>query len=119
MKGSFLGWFDAWALHARTRDFFPAFAGLVGQYKIIFPHRTVFQFICPIIRQAGQAVVQGRLSLMFVSLKEFITWEEQIKCVLLLYLSAIVFDSFKYVSVWVCVGGGWEITYLHELINLL
>jgi hypothetical protein len=50
--------------------------------------------------------VQGRLSLMFVSLKEFITWEEQIKSVLLLYLSAILFDSFKYVGVWVWGVGG-------------
>ncbi len=74
--------------------------------KYFFPRRTVFQFICLITRQAGQAVVQGRLSLMFVSLKEFITWEEQIKVVLLLYLSAVLFDSFKYVSVWVCGRGG-------------
>jgi hypothetical protein len=34
-----------------------------AQYKHFFPHRTLFQFMCPIAQQPGQAVVQGRLSL--------------------------------------------------------
>ncbi len=31
--------------------------------KYLFPHHTLFQFICPLAQQAGEAAVPGRLSL--------------------------------------------------------
>jgi hypothetical protein len=55
-----LPWLVHWASRAGTRDFYPALPAL---YKIFFPHRTLFQFMCPAAQQPGQAVVQGRLSL--------------------------------------------------------
>ncbi len=42
-----LPWLACWACRAGTRDFCPAFAVLVAQYKIFFPNRTLFPFICP------------------------------------------------------------------------
>jgi hypothetical protein len=55
-----LPWLVHRALHTGTRDFCPAQA----QGGPFFPHRTLFRFICPHrLQQAGQAVVQGRLSL--------------------------------------------------------
>ncbi len=37
-----------WACHAGTRDFCSALAALVGLVQnIFFPHRTLFQCLCP------------------------------------------------------------------------
>ncbi len=45
----------------------PALADLVGPVQNystnLFPHHTLFPFICPLAQQAGQAAVPGRLSL--------------------------------------------------------
>ncbi len=39
---------NRWACHARTIDFCSALAAEVGpEYKIFFPHRTLFHFFCP------------------------------------------------------------------------
>ncbi len=46
MKGV-LPWLVPLAYHAVTRDFCPALAALVGPVQNIFPHRTLFHFICP------------------------------------------------------------------------
>ncbi len=49
---------------AGTRDFCSAWAALVGQYKKIFPrHYIISVHLSPSTRKAGQAVVQGCLSL--------------------------------------------------------
>jgi hypothetical protein len=56
MKGV-LSWLSCWACRAGTRDFCPALAALVG------PVQTIFYSPVPIPQQAGQAVVEGRLSL--------------------------------------------------------
>jgi hypothetical protein len=41
-------WFVRWACRAGTRYFCPALAALVGpEQKYFFPHRTLFQFLCP------------------------------------------------------------------------
>ncbi len=52
----------SWACRAGTRDFCSPLAALVGPVQNIFPHRTLFQFLCT-HRPAGQAAVLGRLSL--------------------------------------------------------
>ncbi len=58
--------FVRWALHNGTRDFCPDLAALVDPVKNIFffTHCTLLYFNSfePIAQQAGQAVVQGRLS---------------------------------------------------------
>jgi hypothetical protein len=46
MKGA-LPWFIRWARRAGTRDFYPAYAAQVSPVENIFPHRTLFQFMCP------------------------------------------------------------------------
>ncbi len=62
-----LSWLVRWACHAGTRDFCFASAALVGPVqKSFFPRRTLFQIFnafVPIAQQAGQAAMQGRLSL--------------------------------------------------------
>ncbi len=56
-----LPWMVRWACRAGTRYFCPALAALVSPVQnIFFLGRTLFQVIA---QQAGQAVVQGRLSL--------------------------------------------------------
>ncbi len=56
-----LPWLAHWASRAGTRYFCPALAALVSPVQnIFFLGRTLFQVIA---QQAGQAVVQGRLSL--------------------------------------------------------
>jgi hypothetical protein len=42
-----LPWLVLWSRRAGTRDFYPALAAQVSQYKIFFPHRTLFKFMCP------------------------------------------------------------------------
>jgi hypothetical protein len=42
-----LPWLVHWACREGTRDFCSAVAALVRQYKIIFPRRSLFQFLCP------------------------------------------------------------------------
>jgi hypothetical protein len=44
-----------WALHAGTKDFYPALAALVS------PVQNIFNLCVPIAQQPEQAVVQGRL----------------------------------------------------------
>jgi hypothetical protein len=62
MKGV-LPWFVRWALRASGEIFVLPWLTQLTQYKIFFPHRTLFQFIIvPIAQQAGQAAVPGRLS---------------------------------------------------------
>jgi hypothetical protein len=63
MKGV-LSWFVRWAHCAGKRYFCPALAALIGPVQNIF-YLTVsyFTLFVPIAQQAGQAVVQGRLSL--------------------------------------------------------
>jgi hypothetical protein len=63
MKGV-LHWLVYWALRAGTIDFCLALAAPVGPVQNIF-FLTVHYFnsFVPIVQQAGQAVVQGRLSL--------------------------------------------------------
>ncbi len=53
-KKGVLPWLVRCARHAETIDCYPALAALVGpvlqaslHYKIFFPHRTLFHFICP------------------------------------------------------------------------
>jgi hypothetical protein len=46
MKGVF-PWLVPWTRRADTRDFYPALAALVGPGQNIFPHRTLFLFMCP------------------------------------------------------------------------
>jgi hypothetical protein len=41
-----LSWLVRWACRAVTRDFF-SLAALVGPVSNIFPHRTLFQCLCP------------------------------------------------------------------------
>ncbi len=54
MKGV-LPWLVRWACRADSRDFYSALAALVGPVQnIFFPHRTLFQFLCP-HRPAGWA----------------------------------------------------------------
>ncbi len=57
MRGGVLPWLILWACHAGTRDFCAALAALQN----IFPYRSLFQF--PIVQQAGQPAMLGRLSL--------------------------------------------------------
>ncbi len=61
---SVLPWLVPWALHVGTRDFCPALAALVSPEQNIFssPDTILIHFV-PIAQQAGQEVVQGRLSL--------------------------------------------------------
>jgi hypothetical protein len=59
-----LPWFVHWVCRAGTRDFCIAFAILIG--PVIFfssPYTTHFNAFVPIVQQAGQAAVLGRLSL--------------------------------------------------------
>jgi hypothetical protein len=57
-------WLVRWATRDGTRDFSSAFAALVGQVQnICFLTAHYFTSFLPIARQAGQAVVPGRLSL--------------------------------------------------------
>jgi hypothetical protein len=51
MKGV-LPWLVSWACRAGSIDFCYVFAALVG--PVFFPHRTLFQFLCPNAQQAGQ-----------------------------------------------------------------
>jgi hypothetical protein len=47
-----LPWLARWARRAGTRDIDPALAALVtGQpsTKYVFPHRTLFHLVCPLI----------------------------------------------------------------------
>jgi hypothetical protein len=62
---SLLGLFvNCWVHHAVTRDFCPAFSALVGPVQNIFILTVhCFNPFVLIAQQAGQAVVQGRLSL--------------------------------------------------------
>jgi hypothetical protein len=55
---------DVWIRHAGTRDFCPPLAALVSPEQNIFssPDTILIHFV-PIAQQAGQEVVQGRLSL--------------------------------------------------------
>jgi hypothetical protein len=43
---SILPWLVCWARRAGTRNFYIALAAL-AQYKIFFPHHTLFRFMCP------------------------------------------------------------------------
>jgi hypothetical protein len=53
-----------WASRAGTRDFCSALAAIVGPIQnILFLTVHYIQFLCPIVQQAGQAAVLGRLSL--------------------------------------------------------
>ena len=63
MKGSFLGWFIELVVPVQE-IFCPALAALVGPVQNIFS-LTIHYFtsFVPIAQQAGQAVVQRRLSL--------------------------------------------------------
>ncbi len=70
MKGV-LPWLVRWACRDGTREFCSASAALNGPVQNIFPHRTLFQFLCP-NRPAdghGQAAVLGRLSLSMSPIK--------------------------------------------------
>jgi hypothetical protein len=59
-----LFWLVRWALVLPAQEIFILpWLLLSAQYNIFFPHRTLFTFFVPIAQQAGQAVVQGRLSL--------------------------------------------------------
>jgi hypothetical protein len=59
-----LSWLVRWACRASTRDFFPALAALVGPVQNIFSSPVHnFNSFEPVTQQAGQAAVQGRLSL--------------------------------------------------------
>ncbi len=58
MKGA-LPWLVRWALHAGTRDFYPALAALVSPVQNIFPHHTLFEFICPHRPEPGQGSRAG------------------------------------------------------------
>ncbi len=60
MKGV-LPWLVRWACCAGTRNFGPALAALLAQYKIFFLHHISIN-LSPSPQQAGQAVVLGRLS---------------------------------------------------------
>ncbi len=57
-----LPWLVILARRAGTRDFFPALAALVSPVQNFFPHRTLFQFVCPhrpstwAVRRAGPPV---------------------------------------------------------------
>jgi hypothetical protein len=63
MKGGF-PWLVHWAHCVGTRDFSPAFAALVSPVQnICYLTIRYFNFCVPIAQQAGQAVVQGCLSL--------------------------------------------------------
>ncbi len=63
MKGV-LSWLVRWACRDGTRDFCSALVALVGPVQNMF-FLTVHYLssIVPIVQQAGQAVVMGRLSL--------------------------------------------------------
>jgi hypothetical protein len=61
MKGT-LPWLVRWACHVGTRDFCPALAALVGAVQKKFLTVHYFNSFVPIAQEAGQAVVQGRLS---------------------------------------------------------
>jgi hypothetical protein len=57
-------WLVPWALPVGTRDFCPALAALVGPVQnIFFLSVHYFDSFVPIAQQAGEAVVQSRLSL--------------------------------------------------------
>ena len=60
--GSFLGWFVGLVVLVQDIFVLPWLLLLV-QYKICFPHCTLFQFFVLIGQQAGQAAELGRLSL--------------------------------------------------------
>jgi hypothetical protein len=59
------GWMIHWARRAGTRDFYPGFASLVCPVQNMFssPY-TISIYVAPFAQQPGQAVVQGRLSLI-------------------------------------------------------
>ncbi len=64
MKGV-LPWLVGWACNAGASDFCPAFVcSIRPSAKYFFSHHTLFQCICPIAQQDGQAAVLGRLSLL-------------------------------------------------------
>jgi hypothetical protein len=57
-----LPWLVRWARRASTKIFCLALDALVGPVQnIFFPHRTLFQIICPHRPASWQAVVPGRL----------------------------------------------------------
>jgi hypothetical protein len=51
-----------WAHRAGTRYFILPWLLYSAQYKIFFPHCTLFQFMCRHCPATWEAVVQGRLS---------------------------------------------------------
>jgi hypothetical protein len=57
-----LPWLVCWASRARTGDFCPALAALVGPVIKNFLIVHYFNSFVPIAQQAGQAAVLGRLS---------------------------------------------------------
>jgi hypothetical protein len=62
MKGV-LPWLIRCALHAGTRDFYPALAVLVGPVHNIFVLTVRYLiYVSPFAQQPWQAVVRGRLS---------------------------------------------------------
>jgi hypothetical protein len=59
-----LPWLVRWACRAGTRHFGPALAALVGSVQnIFFPHRTLFQFICPYRPASWADSRAGRLTI--------------------------------------------------------
>jgi hypothetical protein len=59
-----LAWLVRWACRAGTRNFCSALAALLGPVQKIFTLTLhYFHSFVPIVQQAGQAVVLGRLSL--------------------------------------------------------
>ncbi len=68
MKGV-LPWLVRWACHAGTGDFCSALAALFDTVQNIFLLTVhCFNAFVPIAQQAGQAVMLGGLSLMFLCL---------------------------------------------------
>jgi hypothetical protein len=58
-----LPWVVRWACRAGTRNFCPIWAALVGPVQnIFFLSVHYFNLFFPVAKQAGQAVVLGRLS---------------------------------------------------------
>jgi hypothetical protein len=62
MKGT-LPWWVRWACRAGTRDFCSSLAALVGPVQNIFFPNLHYNLFVPVVQQAGQAVVLGRMSL--------------------------------------------------------
>jgi hypothetical protein len=65
LKGAH-SWLVRWPSRAGTIDFCHALAALVSSAKYFTPHYTLFQLIVPVAQQARQAVVLGRLSIIYV-----------------------------------------------------